>query len=75
MLDSPGIEYPESGDSIYGFKWGQVVVERMASFMPRVGSPCSRKMLRVRTDSTAVEIYVSPGGRSIRVFKDGKELK
>jgi hypothetical protein len=52
----------------YGFRWGQLDVVRHMEYR-------GVKNLGVETDHTSVEIYVSKGGRSIRVFRDGKELK
>lgn len=51
----------------YGFAWGPVVVRRLAHFT------------RGRRESYVVsvnglDIYVSRTGRSVRVFRDGREL-
>lgn len=56
-----------------GFAWGQAEVHRVAEFQ---GNKCIR--VSVAGDKfydKGVNIYVSPTGRSIRVFKDGRELK
>lgn len=53
----------------FGFRWGQLDVSRYFS----LGT--GQKCLAVLTDHTSIEVYVSPTGRSIRVFKDGKEMK
>lgn len=59
----------------FGFKWGQIEVARLASFVRREGKGATR-ILRVKTEAgKEIEIYVSPTGRSLRVFRDGKELK
>ena len=55
-----------SGMTDYGFKWGPLEVMRL--FEHR-----GRRVLRVSTDHHKVEIYVSPGGRSVRVYIDGRE--
>ena len=54
----------------HGFVWGQVNVTRMSE---HEGYKC----ISVGTTGSdkGVHVYVSPKGRSIRVFKDGKELK
>lgn len=49
----------------FGFNWGPVRVTRLAT-LPR-GAHI--------VDVNGVEIYVSKTGRSVRVFRDGKELK
>lgn len=53
----------------YGFNWGPVKVERLANFKPRK----DREVFIVGVND--VEVYVSKTGRSVRVFRDGKELK
>lgn len=58
----------------YGFRWGPMVVQRAAEF-PRGDVDKPTRCLRVITDTGAeVEVYVSPTGRSLRVYRDGKEL-
>jgi hypothetical protein len=53
----------------YGFKWGAAEVSRLADFNGTV-------VIRVSTiEDKRVEVYVSPAGRSLRVFQDGKELR
>ena len=52
----------------YGFRWGPLDVARLAEFQ---GSHC----IEVSSDFGSVEVYVSKAGRSIRVFRNGKELK
>lgn len=52
----------------YGFTWGPAEVTRMATFR-------ETRVLGIRTGRHKVAVYVSPTGRSVRVFKDGKELK
>jgi hypothetical protein len=55
-------------DDQYGFRWGQVVVQRAAEYD-------NRKVLRIKPDhGKDISIYVSATGRSIRVYRDGKEL-
>lgn len=53
----------------FGFDWGPVTVTRIAHFAPRKGRECY--VLEVNN----LNIYVSKTGRSVRVFRDGKELK
>ena len=59
---SPGI-------TTYGFNWGPGRVERVTHFKPRRG----REAFILGVND--LEIYVSKTGRSVRVFRDGKELK
>ena len=66
----------EHEPSRYGFSWGPIDVERMASF-PRDGGEC--RVIGVYTGAgdqrkRRLEIYVSPTGRSVRVWRDGVEL-
>ena len=53
----------------YGFVWDQIEVERTCGVR-------GWKILRMKIDGKPVlEIYVSPKGRSVRVWKRHKELK
>ncbi len=52
----------------YGFYWCGLGVTRCAEIN-------GRHVLRVGTDSKSLDIYVSPTGRSVRVFSGGRELK
>lgn len=51
----------------YGFSWGPAEVTRLAEIN---GS----RILRLATDQRDIQISVSPTGRSVRVWRDGKEL-
>ena len=53
----------------FGFDWGPVNVVRIANYKPRK----DRETFVVGVNG--VDIYVSKTGRSVRVFRDGKELK
>jgi hypothetical protein len=53
----------------FGFNWGPVKVTRIAHFEPRRGRES------YILDVNGLDIYVSKTGRSVRVFRDGKELK
>lgn len=57
----------------YGFQWGPLEVTRIAHFEPRKGRECY--VLAVETEHGALNVYVSKTGRSMRVFREGKELK
>lgn len=57
----------------YGFEWGPVTVTRLASFSPKAGRG-RYYMVEVRSVHHTLTIHVSPTGRSVRVFKGGKEL-
>lgn len=52
----------------FGFEWGPVRVTRLYSLVRR-----DREVWAL--DVNGVEIAVSKTGRSVRVFRDGKELK
>jgi hypothetical protein len=57
----------------YGFTWGPIEVQRITTFN-------GRRILGLYIDSdkprrARLQIYVSPTGRSVRVWRDGKELK
>lgn len=56
----------------YGFTWGPIEIERTAEILRDGGL---YRVLTVKTDSKEITIYVSPAGRSVRVFQNGKELK
>jgi len=56
----------------YGFTWGPLKVTRVADFEPRMGRRLV--VLGASTDHHTVEICVSATGRSVRVFRDNKEL-
>ena len=56
----------------YGFNFGPMLVERLARFAPRKGREVT--VLKVQTDHHTLNIYASRTGRSVRVYKDGKEL-
>ncbi len=53
----------------YGFKWGPLRVERAMSL------PEGRVVLTVKTEYRELNIYATPGGRSLRVFEKSKELR
>jgi len=55
----------------YGFQWGPATVER-ASLIRRQGG--MYRVLQITAGGHLLNIYISPTGRSLRVFKDGKEL-
>lgn len=57
----------------YGFRWGPLVVQRAAEVNRQDNGP--HRVLRLVSDGgPALDIYVSPTGRSVRVFQDGVEL-
>jgi len=64
------IEFPpiEDIDTSFGFRWRGVEVERLAVVRESA-------VLGIKAGKSKLEIYVSPTGRSVRVFKNGKELK
>lgn len=56
----------------YGFEWGPATVERATTF-DYYGKPY--RVLELKTSTKTLNIYISPHGRSIRVFCEGKEWK
>ncbi len=56
----------------YGFAWGPATVERVAT-IERAGKVY--RVLQISSGGHLLNIYISPQGRSLRVFKDGRELK
>ncbi len=64
-----------TGDRVdaYGFTWGPARVERLMAFRRRTGLA---RVLRVSTafPGQDIEIYISPSGRSVRVFRGAQEL-
>ena len=52
----------------FGFVWGPVEVERV---MEARGS----RIIGISTQKRRLQVYISPSGRSVRVFEAGKELK
>jgi len=52
----------------FGFHWGPMNVARLTQIDGR------GYVLRVQTDTHDLQIYVSPKGRSIRVYQDHKLL-
>jgi hypothetical protein len=57
--------------SLYGFTWGPVTVTRLAHL--KIGKRESY-VTEVATSKHRVEVYASRTGRSLRVWRDGKEL-
>lgn len=67
-------EYAHETD--FGFRWGggdgaDVEVTRLAH-MPRGNGVC--RVVGLKAGGHDVQMYVSPTGRSVRLFRDGKEL-
>ena len=57
----------------FGFRWGPITVQRYAQLNDRNGPI---RVLGIESDkASTLHIYVSPTGRSVRVFRNGKELK
>ena len=59
----------EGSIGLFGFRWGPMDVVRMSVL------PGDRRVLGVKTSSVDLEVYVSATGRSVRVFRNGIELK
>ena len=61
------------GITSYGFAWGPLMVQRSGT-IDRGRGPC--RILELSTPNKRLNIYVSPTGRSLRVFDGkGRELK
>ena len=58
----------EDGNTRWGFKWGYVKVQRLTEHR-------GNRILGVDTPHRRLEICVSPTGRSVRVWLDGRLLK
>ncbi len=56
----------------YGFTWGPMRVQRITAIDRSNGT---YRVLGVHCGGRPLEIYVSPTGRSVRVFRDGRELR
>lgn len=56
----------------YGFKFGPALVERVAVFQRSNGD---YHVIGIKTDHQSLAIYVSPTGKSVRVFSDHREMK
>lgn len=65
---------PHFKDSHYGFEYGAVRVVRAASYKGMVMIGIAKRTLP-DYGPFDLTIYVSPTGRSIRVFRGDKELK
>ena len=72
-LDTP----PSFGDGLtqYGFRWGPFEVQRTASAERRTGEGKTRVISVVTDTGHLLEAYISPRGRSVRVWLDHRELK
>ncbi len=58
----------------YGFRWGNVEVTR-CMYLPGRGRTLIIAPEGNGYSGGGVEVYVSEGGRSVRVWKNGRELK
>ncbi len=65
-------QYWPAGTTPFGFAWGPARVERIATFDR--GRRGVYRVVGVRTGYRSLDIYVSPTGRSVRVFLDHTEL-
>lgn len=58
----------------FGFRFGPALVEALAAIERRPGEG-RYVVVQLNTDVHRLEISVSPQGRSVRAFLDGRELK
>lgn len=56
---------PAEPPETWGFRWDQVDVTRIADMN-------GQKCIEIATDHGSVCVYVSPGGKSIRVFRNNE---
>lgn len=69
-VDPQELDKPE----LYGFRWGPAVVFRSSQY--HMGSGRLTRVVEILSDEgLSVEIHVSSTGKSIRVFREGEELK
>jgi hypothetical protein len=59
------------GETEFGFKWGPLEVARFGEFPRNKGV---ERVVRVSTAYGAVDVYVSPSGKSIRVYRGTHEM-
>jgi len=59
----------KGSDTLYGFVWGPLEVKRACEL------PEGRGIVLLQTAHCALEVYFSAKGRTLRVFRGGKELK
>lgn len=57
---------PDEPPETWGFRWDQLDVTRIGDFE-------GQKCIEIATDYGSVHVYVSKGGRSIRVFKNNED--
>jgi len=59
----------KGSDTLYGFVWGPLEVKRACEL------PKGRGVVLLQTKHVTLEVYFSAKGRTLRVFRKGKELK
>lgn len=52
----------------FGFTWGPMQVHRIMHL------PGKGRLLSIKTEHGCIEVWVSDKGRSLRAFRDGREL-
>lgn len=73
--EDPRFVAPEEIDSpeLYGFRWGPAVVYRDHQY--EMGSHRTTRVVKIQPDEgSELEVHISSTGKSIRVFRNGKEL-
>lgn len=60
-------------ETMFGFIWGPVEVKRLATW-PTSGASRLARSVGLTTRYHSVEVYVSPTGKRVRVFKNGVEM-
>jgi hypothetical protein len=69
QVDPVDVDKPE----LYGFRWGPTVVFRERTY--EMGSHRTTRVVVVQPDQgPPIEIHVSSTGKSVRVFREGREL-
>lgn len=58
--------------SFAGFSWGPITITPHAVIDRGRGT---YRVLRLTSGPVELHIYISPTGRSVRIFRDGRELR
>ncbi len=76
-MDDYSVEYGEMHATGYGFNW-RPVKAKVWTRVNRMFSSRGTSVLRIDSGdpgaASTIDVYVSPAGRSIRVFRGNKEL-
>lgn len=59
---------PDQEDYLFGFKWGPAHIHRICHIEGK------GRLLSVKTEHGCIEVWISEKGKSLRAFRDGREL-